>query len=198
MVLLSVPGFAGIARGTGRVSRTERQSAKRVAILFFRERNMRGFTLSSRSRVVRPVSALALAAVVVTLAACGSSKTVTGPTDVVGTYSLSTIDGSPLPYTVPNNPDHTIVIQQGTVSLGSDHSYTIGGTGTSDGGAPQQVIADAGTYAFSGSTVTFTSTAHPGLIYPATATTTTLTETVPGAFAGSTNASFTLVLNKVS
>lgn len=136
---------------------------------------------------------------IATLAACGSDKkSVTGPTDVVGTYSLATIDGSPLPYTVPNNPTNTIVIQSGTVTLGSDNSYTIGGTGTSDGGDPQQVVADAGTYAFSGSTVTFTSTSHPGLIYTATATTTTLTETVPGGFAGSTNTSFTLVLNKVS
>jgi hypothetical protein len=157
---------------------------------------MKGFDLSSRGWVGRPASALALAAVVATLAACGSAKKVTGPTDVVGTYALATIDGSSLPYTVPNNPDHTIVIQSGTVTLNSDHSYTIGGTGTSDGGDPQQVIADAGTYAFSGSTVTFTSTAHSGLIYTATATTTTLTETVPGAFAGSTNTSFTLVLNK--
>jgi hypothetical protein len=160
---------------------------------------MRGFNLSSRSWVVRPASALALAAVVATLAACGSDKKgVTGPTDVVGTYALASIDGSPLPYTVPNNPDHTIVIQSGLVSLNSDNTYSIGGTGTSDGGDPQAVIADAGTFAFSGSTVTFTSTAHPGLIYTATATTTTLTETVPGGFAGSTNTSFTLVLNKVS
>jgi hypothetical protein len=137
--------------------------------------------------------------VVATLAACGADKkTTTGPTDVVGTYSLVTIDGSPLPYTVPNNPDNTIIIQSGTVTLNSDNSYTIGGTGTSDGGDPQAVIADAGTYAFSGSTVTFTSSSHPGLIYTATATTTTLTETVPGGFAGSTNTSFTLVLNKDS
>ena len=155
--------------------------------------------LSSRSRAVRPLAVLALAAAVATLAACGGdSKGVTGPTNVSGTYSLSTIDGSGLPYTVPNNPDHTIVIQSGTVTLGSDHSYTIGGTGTSDGGAPQQVIADAGTYTLSGSTVTFTSTSHSALVYTATATTTKLTETVPGAFAGSTNTSFTLVLNKTT
>lgn len=158
---------------------------------------MRGFNLSSRSWAARPVSVLALATVVATLAACGAAKkTTTGPGNVVGTYSLATIDGSALPYTVPNNPSHTIVIQSGTVTLNSDNSYTIGGTGTSDGGDPQAVIADAGTYALSGSTVTFTSTAHPGLIYTGTATSTSLTETVPGGFAGSTNTSFTLVLNK--
>jgi hypothetical protein len=159
---------------------------------------MPGFILSSK-RVDRTVAALVFVAMVATLAACGSDKKgVTGPTDVTGTYSLVTIDGHALPYTVPNNPDHTIVIQSATVVLNSDHSYTIGGTGTSDGGDPEQVVADAGTYAFSGSTVTFTSNTFTSLVYTATATSTTLTETVPGAFGGSTNATFTLVLDKES
>jgi len=160
---------------------------------------MLGFILSSRGRVVHLVTALALAAVVATLAACGSDNTgVTGPTDVSGTYSLASVDGNALPFTVPNNPNHTVVVQSATVTLGTDHSYTIGGTGTSDGGDPEQVIADAGTYTLSGSTVTFTSSTHATLIYTATATSTTLTEIVPGAFAGSTNTSFTLVLNKTA
>ena len=160
---------------------------------------MRGFNLSSRSRAVRSAAALALVALVATLAACGSDKkSTTGPSDVTGTYSLATIDGNTLPFTVPNVPDHTIIIQSGSIVLNSDHSYTVGGAGTSDGGDPQQVIADAGTYAVSGSTVTFTSTAHPPAIYHATATSTTLTATAPGGFAGSTNTSFTLVLNKAT
>lgn len=158
---------------------------------------MAGVIMSSRNRVVRPVGTIALAVAVATLAACGSSKkTVTGPTSVVGTYSLATIDGSPLPFTVPNNPSHTIVVQSGTATLNADNSYSLGGTGTSDGGDPQQVVADVGTYVFSGSTVTFTSTAHPGGVYAATATTTTLSESVPGAIVGSTNTSFALVFNK--
>ena len=158
---------------------------------------MPGFIPSSHSRVARAVGALTFVAVVATLAACGSDKkSSTGPTDVSGTYSLVTIDGSTLPYTVPNVPEHTIVITSGTIILNSDHSYTVGGTGTSDDGDPQQVIADAGTYAVSGSTVTFTSSSTPGAIYTATATSTTLTATAPGGFAGSTNTSFTLVLNK--
>jgi len=157
---------------------------------------MRGFNQSSRRGVVRPVVALTFALAVATLAACGSDKKVTGPTDVAGTYSLSTVDGNSLPFTVPNNPNHTVVVQSATMTLGADHSYTLSGTGTSDGGPSTQVVADAGTYAFSGSTVTFTSTTYTGLIYAGTATTTTITETVPGAFGGSTNSSFTLVFNK--
>ncbi|HEY2895937.1 MAG TPA: hypothetical protein VGJ12_02275, partial [Gemmatimonadaceae bacterium] len=119
---------------------------------------MRGFIQSSRRGVAGPVVALTIAVVIATLAACGSAKKVTGPTDVVGTYSLSTVDGSSLPFAVPNNPNHAIVVQSATMTLGADHSYTLSGTGTSDGGPSTQVVADAGTYAFSGSTVTFTST----------------------------------------
>lgn len=160
---------------------------------------MREFTLPSPHRLARHATVLAFAASLATLAACGSdNKGTTGPGDVTGTYALVSIDGESLPYTVPNNPDHTIVIQSGSVTLNSDHSYSIGGTGTSDGGSPEQVIADAGTYSLSGSTVTFTSTAHTPLTYTATATSTKLTETVPGGFAGSTNATFTIVLDKTT
>jgi hypothetical protein len=84
------------------------------------------------------------------------------------------------------------------MTLGADNSYTLAGTGTSDGGASTQVVADAGTYAFSGSTVTFTSTTYAGLVYSGTATSSAITETVPGAFGGSTNTSFNLVFNKTS
>jgi hypothetical protein len=160
---------------------------------------MSGFIPSSRRPVIRIAAAFVLTLLVAVVVACGSDKKgVTGPGDVTGTYSLATIDGHSLPYTVPNNPDNTIIIQSGQVVLNSDHSYTIGGTGTSDGGDPQQVIADAGTYTLTGSDVTFTSTTFTSLVYHATATSSSLTETVPGAFGGSTNATFTLVLNKVS
>ncbi len=158
---------------------------------------MPGFIPSPRSRIIRFAAALVFVALTAALAACGSAKkTTTGPTDVTGTYSLATVDGNTLPYTVPNVPDHTIIVQSGTIILNSDHSYTVGGTGTSDGGEPQQVIADAGTYSLSGSNLTFTSSAHPPAVYTATATSTTLTVIAPGGFAGSSNTSFTLFLNK--
>ena len=169
---------------------------------------MQGISLSSRRRVVRSAALIALVASVAALAACGSDNNgSTGPANVTGTYSLVSIDGHPLPYQVPNVPDHTIVVTSGTIVLNSDHSYTVGGTGTSDGGDPQQVIADAGTYvagsssgsgSSAGSNVTFTSTAHPPAVYSAQATSTTLTATAPGGFAGSTNTSFALVLDKTT
>lgn len=174
-------------------------STNRAAISSLMELNMPGFNILVRNRVLRRAAALALVASVATLAACGSDNNgSTGPGDVSGTYALATVDGDPLPYTVPNNPEHTIVVQSATITLGSDHSYTVTGTGTSDGGDSQQVLADAGTYTLSGSTVTFTSTSHSGAIYTATATSTKLTVAAPGGFAGSTDTSFTLVLNKAT
>lgn len=150
-----------------------------------------------RSRLARPLLAVAFAAALTTLAACGSdSNNGTGPMDVSGTYSLTTVDGTALPYTIPNNPEHTLVITSATATLGRDHSYTISGIGTEDGGDPGEVVADEGTYSVSGSTVTFTSSSFGGASYTAAATSSTLTATVPGAFAGSTNASFDLVFEK--
>jgi hypothetical protein len=156
-------------------------------------------TISSpqRARMIRPLFAVALFAAVATLAACGSDTTNgTGPMDVSGTYSLTTVDGDPLPFTIPNPIEHTIVINSATATLGTDHSYTISGIGTEAGGDPGEVVADEGTYAVSGNTVTFTSSTFGGASYTASATSSSLTATVPGAFAGSSNSSFDLVFDK--
>jgi hypothetical protein len=152
---------------------------------------MPSFTIASHTRFTRPLIAMALAAL---LAACGSDNTVTGPRDVTGTYVLATVDGSPLPYTVPN-AEHVIVINSATATLGADHSYTVAVAGTEDG-TDSEVAADQGTYAVSGSTITFTSTAFGGASYTAAAGAGTYTVTIPGAFVSSSNASFALVFNK--
>ena len=158
---------------------------------------MSSFTLSSRFRFAKPLLALALGAALATLAACGSDTTNgTGPMDVSGNYSLTTVNSSTLPYTIPHTPGHTIVISSATGTIGAGHSYSINATGTVDGGEPGQVIADAGTYTVSGSTVTFTSSIVGGASYTAAASSGTLTAVVPGAFAGSTDVSITLVFTK--
>lgn len=160
---------------------------------------MPSFTTTSRSLLARPLLALALAATLASVAACGSDNNGgTGPIDVAGSYQLTTVNGSTLPYTIPNTPEHTIIITGATGTLGADHSYTISATGTEDGGNPGEVVADNGTYSVSGSTVTFTSTPFGGASFIAVATSGTLTATVPGAFAGSSSASFTLVFEKTA
>lgn len=157
------------------------------------------FALSCRSRLARPLLAIAVCAALATLAACGSDSTNgTGPMDVSGSYQLTTVNGSSLPFTVPHTPEHTIVITSAVATLGADHSYTISAVGTEDGSDPGEVVADAGTYAVSGSTVTFTSSTFGGASYTAAATSSSLSATVPGAFAGSTDVSFALVFEKSS
>jgi ABC-type oligopeptide transport system substrate-binding subunit len=158
---------------------------------------MPSFTMSSRFRFAKPLLALVLGAALATLAACGSDTTNgTGPMDVSGNYSLTMVNSSTLPYTIPHTPEHTIVISSATGTLGADHSYSINATGTEDGGDPVQVVADAGTYTVSGSTVTFTSSTFGGGSYTAAAASGTLTAVVPGAFAGSTDVTFSLIFTK--
>lgn len=158
---------------------------------------MPSLTISSRSIFARRLFALALGAALATLAACGSDSTNgTGPMNVSGSYTLTTVNSATLPYTIPHTPGHTVVITSATGTLGADHTYSIIATGTEDGGDPGQVAADAGTYTVSGSTVTFTSTTFGGASYTAAAAAGTLTAVVPGAFAGSTDVSFTLVFTK--
>lgn len=149
----------------------------------------------SHNRVIRGVAALVLAAVVASVVACGSDSN--GPRDDSGTYSLTTVDGSTLPFTVPDTPNHTIVLNSATTTLNPDHTYTISADGVEDGADPATVIADHGTYSVSGSTVTFVS-ALSIESYTAAATTNALTFTVPGSFAGSSDASFTLLFEKAN
>lgn len=129
------------------------------------------------------------------LAACGSDNNgSTGPTDVTGSYNLSSVNSSSLPYTVPD-VDGTEIVQAGQVVLNSDNTYTVQGTGTFNG-SDSQLVSDHGTYTHSGSHVTFTSEVIEGGTYTATVTSTTLTATVPGQALDSSDTSFSLLFNK--
>src|SRR5665213_3698168 len=104
----------------------------------------------------RLVVAAVLAATIARASACGSDSP-TGPKNVSGTYTLHTVDGLPLPFTVTNPRDHAIVINSVTATLDSNGTYAVAGTGTQDGHA-STVITDAGTYSQSGTAMHFTST----------------------------------------
>jgi hypothetical protein len=130
------------------------------------------------------------------LAACGSDSTGPRNSNVAGTYDLATVNGASLPYTVPNTTG-TIVVQQASITLNTDSTYSVLATGTSDGSA-STIAADAGHYTVTGSQVTFTSTIITSAQYTASATSSGLTATIPGAFVGSTDISFTLAFTKAS
>jgi Lipocalin-like domain len=140
---------------------------------------------------------VAIAAVAVALlAACGSDSTGPKNVNVAGTYDLTSVNGSALPYTVPNTGGNTEIVQQATITLNTDSTYAVNATGTVNG-STSTIAADAGHYTVGGSQVTFTSTIISNAHYTASATSSTLTATVPGAFVGSSDASFSLVFNKL-
>lgn len=151
---------------------------------------------SSRSRLARPLAALLVAASLVLASACGSDS-VTGPKNVAGTYTLVTVDGLPLPITVPNPRGETIVVNSVTATLNGNNTYAVAGTGT-QGGDASTIITDAGTWSQSGATLHFTSTLFTGASYTGSAKTDSVTVTLPGGFVDSNNTSFALLFVKAN
>jgi hypothetical protein len=140
------------------------------------------------------------AAAIAMLAACGSDSTGPSTANVAGTYTLTAVNGSSLPYTVPHTGENTGIVQDATITLGADSTYLVTADGTLNGfeGA---LFTDEGTYSVSGSQVTFTSAAILGEQYTAHvtgATTQTLTATIAGAVVGSSDISFALTFEKTS
>jgi hypothetical protein len=95
------------------------------------------------------------------LVACGSDSATTsstpGPSPAAGTWNLSTVNGSPLPYTVQaSNPkieylsEQLVVSSTGTFTQSGTARYTnnVGNVGT-------QPITGTGTYVLNGTAATF-------------------------------------------
>ena len=136
------------------------------------------------------------AAAVALLGACGSDSTGPRNANVAGTYTLTTVEGSNLPYTIPNTSEPEVV-QNATITLAGDSTYTATATGTVNGD-PSNIITDGGHYSVNGSQVTFTSTVIEGGNYTGSVSGSTLTVSIIGAFVGSSNNSFSLVFTKAS
>jgi hypothetical protein len=105
----------------------------------------------------RLFAALALAAV----AACGSDTSTNPNNDAVeGSYSLHTVNGQPLPYTVQGN-GVTIVLTSDVLTVSEDGSWkeTITYRQTSDGVTTNEADADAGSWTRVANTITFESSA---------------------------------------
>jgi hypothetical protein len=150
-----------------------------------------------KRRAARFATAAAAAGTIALLGACGSDSTGPSNANVAGTYSLSTVDGSSLPFTVPNTGDNTEIVQSATITLTSDSTYSAVASGT-ENGESTTIITDAGSYSVSGSQVTFTSSVIQGGNYTGTVSGSTLTVSIIGAFVGSTNNSFSLAFTKTT
>lgn len=142
------------------------------------------------------IARVAFVAALVGLAlACSAVDNPVGPNDVPGTYVLRTIEGSALPYTVPNTVGNTVVVNSATATLGDSGTYAVAGTGTISG-VVNTVLTDNGDWVQNGEKVNFTSAHISGAFYFAKAKEDTLTLTLPGGFLNSTNGTFSLLFVK--
>lgn len=89
--------------------------------------------------------------------ACGGGST-EPTTTVSGTFTLRTINGLPLPQSIYSSPDASLSISSGTLTLGSDRTYTlvehehvvVSGSATDDD------YTESGTFTVSGNSLDFT------------------------------------------
>lgn len=145
-------------------------------------------SIASRMRFARSLLALALLSVA---ASCGSDN----PLGLANSWTLQTVGGAALPYTVPNAA-HEIVITSATANLRNDGSYTMTYVGTTDG-AQGQVATDNGTWTIGSATFIFRSAPLHGNTYIAALVGSTFRAAVPGALFGSSTDSFDMVFGAV-
>lgn len=103
------------------------------------------------------------------LVACGGGHDATAPVDpsaaIAGSYTLTKVNGSTLPAIYFQNSAGTITTTGGSLTLRPDHSYiqSVSLTATYTGGSPQpQTVNENGTFAVTGSQITFTVPASAG------------------------------------
>ena len=99
-----------------------------------------------------------LAVALVLAAACGGDTT-TGPTvqqQITGTWSLSTVNGSALPFTIAQTGTNKVELVSDVFVVASTGSFTQTTTvrTTINGVVTTQSVADAGTYTVSGTAIT--------------------------------------------
>lgn len=112
-----------------------------------------------RPKTVLPALVLAL------LAACGGDATSPSPTSasVAGAFTLRSIDGAALPFTVQNGANKVDVISSTlTMTDGGSWSETTNYRVSVNGGTPtSQVGSSSGSYARTGSTFNLFTTSNP-------------------------------------
>ena len=128
---------------------------------------------------MRRMLAIVCTVATVLVAGCDSVEA-TVPTDnaIAGTWSLSTVNGAPLPYTIQSTPkielvgDQLVVSANGTFTVSTQLRITNGTTVTT------QTVADGGTYSVNGTAATFIF--NGGTTGDATVSGNTLTVVEPG------------------
>jgi len=138
-----------------------------------------------RFRVGRSAIVAAIATIAAFGSGCGDS---TAPDQgEFGHYTLVTVNGQALPYTMTNTALGTVVIQNASLDLTSRTpapAYSAVVNGTVSGQGPLKILSDSGTYARTGGTLTFSSKAVTGLSYPGSLNGNTLSLSIPGLAVG--------------
>ena len=151
--------------------------------------------MTSSARFVRP---FVLASLVAVLAACGSDSSGPGQdADVSGQYNLVAVNGRALPDTVPNTA-HVLAIAAANVLFSDNGTYEASVTGTEDGSAEREIVADNGTFTISGNTVTLHSAVFFTTYQATVASNDEVAATVPGALVSSGNATIALQFAKAN
>lgn len=138
--------------------------------------------------------AVFVAALAVLAAGCSSNDSTSPVNAAAGTYTLTTVNGQALPFSLTSSTLNQVVIQSATITLapGSPSStYTATVSGTINGSPTTTLISDAGTYTFTGATLSFSSSTFLLLTYGGSFTSNTLTVNLPGQAFGTSG---TLVL----
>ena len=98
-------------------------------------------------------------AALVTLAACGGdASTNTGPASVAGTYTLRTVNGAPLPFTLAQLGDDKYEVTADAITLKDGGIWTGAGTtrATESGRVSTTTVTSTGTYSLTGTAITIT------------------------------------------
>jgi hypothetical protein len=105
------------------------------------------------------------------LGACGGDSSTGVNGDASGTYAFQSINGNPLPYTVPTGASSTLTFTSGsfTINTGSAFNHTINYDETISGTTTSSSFTCTGTFAQRGNSFTFsevaTSDGNCGLTY---------------------------------
>lgn len=137
---------------------------------------------------------LVVATLAVLAAGCSSNDSTAPGSAEGGTYTLTTVNGQPLPFSLTSATLNQVVIQSASITLtpGSPLStYQATVSGSINGSPTTTIVSDAGTYTVSGGTLSFSSTTFLLLSYAGSFTSNAMTVNLPGQALG---ASSTLVL----
>jgi hypothetical protein len=120
-----------------------------------------------------------LAAASLVLTGCGKDATDPTPSSVAGTYTLTTVNGEPLPFVTSQDETYTAEILASTLTLRADGGFTwsVTGRSTDNGQTTTNSQSFSGTYTVSGPNITLTDSEDP---LTGTVGADTITLTIPG------------------